>query len=103
MSIIGIDLGTTFSAISTIDDIGNPEILPSLENSRITPSVVFIGDDKNILVGETALNSGMIDKNRCIREVKKQMGNSDVVFDITSGQWTKSDPDKQTKFTPLFL
>lgn len=100
MSIIGIDLGTTFSAISTIDDIGNPEILPSLENSRITPSVVFIGEDKNILVGEAAVNSGMVDKNRCIREVKKMMGNSDEVFDITLGQWIKSNSDRDTKFTP---
>ena len=100
MPIIGIDLGTTFSAISTIDDIGNPEILPSLENSRITPSAVFIGAEKNILVGETAINSGMIDKKRYISEVKKKMGDSDIVFDITSGGWIKSESDNDTKFTP---
>ena len=32
--VIGIDLGTTFSAIASLDDLGNPEVLPSIEDNR---------------------------------------------------------------------
>ena len=32
--IIGIDLGTTFSAIAQLDDLGNPEVIPSIDTNR---------------------------------------------------------------------
>ncbi len=35
MAIVGIDLGTTFSAIAVLDDIGNPEVVASIDNDRI--------------------------------------------------------------------
>ena len=45
--IIGIDLGTTFSAIAQLDDLGNPEVLSSIDtNRKITASAVFIKDGK---------------------------------------------------------
>ena len=41
--IIGIDLGTTFSAIAQLDDLGNPEVIPSIDtNRKITASAVFL-------------------------------------------------------------
>ena len=41
--IIGIDLGTTFSAIAQLDDLGNPEVLASTDsNKKITASAVYI-------------------------------------------------------------
>ena len=44
--IVGIDLGTTHSAIAHVDHHGRAEILPNGESERITPSVVlFDGDD----------------------------------------------------------
>ena len=45
--IVGIDLGTTFSTIAYLNDLGKPEIAPNFENNqRILPSVVHI--DTNI-------------------------------------------------------
>ena len=39
--IVGIDLGTTFSAIAILHDLGNPEVHANPDtNSKITPSVV---------------------------------------------------------------
>ena len=35
---VGIDLGTTFSAIAHIDAYGKPQIIPNAESERITPS-----------------------------------------------------------------
>ena len=50
---VGIDLGTTYSAIAQVNKHGVPEILANAEGDRITPSVVlFDGDD--IVVGNYA-------------------------------------------------
>ena len=47
---IGIDLGTTYSSITWLNDHGEPEVLENEEGERTTPSVVlFDGDD--IVVG----------------------------------------------------
>ena len=45
--VVGIDLGTTFSAIAELDDLGNPEVLSDPESgNRITRSAVYFGKDK---------------------------------------------------------
>ena len=50
---IGIDLGTTYSAISYIDDNGRPKIIANSEGQNITPSCIqFEGD--TVTVGEEA-------------------------------------------------
>ena len=50
--IIGIDLGTTFSAIAQLDDLGNPEVLASTDaNKKITASAVYL-KEKNVVVGD---------------------------------------------------
>ena len=52
--VVGIDLGTTFSAIAELDDLGNPEVLADPETgNRITRSAVFFSKDK-VIVGEKA-------------------------------------------------
>ena len=38
---VGIDLGTTFSAIAHVDAYGKPQIIPNSESERITPSVIL--------------------------------------------------------------
>jgi len=43
---IGIDLGTTFSAISYIDETGRLKIIPNKEGKNITPSVVSEREEK---------------------------------------------------------
>ena len=50
--VIGIDLGTTFSAIASLDDLGNPEVLASIEDNRkITASAVYLKDNE-VVVGD---------------------------------------------------
>ena len=51
--IIGIDLGTTNSAIAVVE-AGQPEIITNSEGDRTTPSVVAICKDDNRLVGKIA-------------------------------------------------
>ena len=61
--IAGIDLGTTFSAISILNENGKPEIVKNFEGGYLTPSVVGFPSDKEgaCLVGEDAvqLHGGM--------------------------------------------
>ncbi|PIN77129.1 molecular chaperone DnaK [Candidatus Woesearchaeota archaeon CG10_big_fil_rev_8_21_14_0_10_34_8] len=71
--IIGIDLGTTFSAVAVLEG-GKPTIIPNLEGHRTTPSVVAIQEDGEILVGETARNQAITNPQHTVRSIKRHMG-----------------------------
>ena len=77
---IGIDLGTTFSAVAKVNGLGRPEILPNRDGENVTPSVVFIGDDGNALVGTMAARSAVLDPQRVCQFVKRSMGDPDWRF-----------------------
>ena len=51
--IVGIDLGTSTSEIACIID-GVPKLIPNSQGKLVTPSVVHIGQDVAVLVGEEA-------------------------------------------------
>jgi molecular chaperone DnaK len=70
---IGIDLGTTFCAVSHIDAYGKPQIIPNAENERITPSVVLF-DGSNVIVGTLAKNNAVAEAERIVDFVKREMG-----------------------------
>ena len=94
--IIGIDLGTTFSAIAELDDLGNPEVLSDPENNnRITRSAVYIGRDKAI-VGDKAVDAAVTNKKNTILEVKSQMENN-VVWSTKEGEWIDKEGKKDIK------
>ena len=52
--LVGIDLGTTFSAIAYLNDEGKPVTVPNREGGLITPSVVWLGDPRRVIVGPKA-------------------------------------------------
>ena len=96
--VIGIDLGTTFSAIASLDDLGNPEVLASIEDNRkITASVIYI-EGKNVIVGDKALNYIKDEPKKVILQTKREMEN-DVVYSIDQGKWT-NDNDLVDAYTP---
>ena len=79
VKIIGIDLGTTYSAIAQLDDLGNPEVLASTDNNRkITASAVY-ANNNNVIVGDKALTALAATPKNVIAETKRQMEN-DVVL-----------------------
>ena len=82
---VGIDLGTTYSAIAIIGDGGTPEILTNRDGERITPSVVLFQDDGSVLVGTMAKRSAAIAPLDVVDFVKRQMGNPDWKFDASNG------------------
>lgn len=71
--VIGIDLGTTFSAVSVMEG-GKPVIIPNAEGNRTTPSVVSITEDGERLVGATAKNQAIINPEHTVRSIKRHMG-----------------------------
>src|SRR6202030_1050034 len=70
---VGIDLGTTFSAVAHIDAYGKPQIIPNSENERITPSVVLF-DNTSVVVGTLAKNSAVVEPENIVDFVKREMG-----------------------------
>jgi molecular chaperone DnaK len=71
--VVGIDLGTTFSAIAHIDNYGKPQIIPNAETERITPSVTFF-DGTNVIVGTVAKNNAVAEPEKIVDFVKREMG-----------------------------
>ena len=71
--IIGIDLGTTFSAVSVMEG-GNPTIIPNSEGERTTASVVAINEDGDRLIGNPARNQAILNPEHTVRSIKRHMG-----------------------------
>lgn len=70
---VGIDLGTTNSLIACHLE-GNPTIIPNERGSRLTPSIVSVGESGEILVGESAKNQAVVHADRTVLAVKRSMG-----------------------------
>ncbi len=75
--IIGIDLGTTFSAVSVIKG-RQPVILPN-KQERIVPSVVGLSPKGEWLVGTPALNQWVLAPESTVRSIKRDMGTDRTV------------------------
>ncbi len=71
--VIGIDLGTTFSAAAVMQG-GSPEIIPNSEGSRLTPSVVAINKSGERLVGQVAKRQAVVNPENTIFSIKRFMG-----------------------------
>jgi len=76
---VGIDLGTTFSAVAHIDAYGKPQIIPNAESERITPSVVLF-DGSNAIVGTVAKNNSVAEPEKIVDFVKREVGKSKEQF-----------------------
>ncbi|MCL4393009.1 molecular chaperone DnaK [Patescibacteria group bacterium] len=84
--ILGIDLGTTNSAMAFMEG-GSPTIIPNSEGARTTPSVVAILPDKARAVGVSAKNQMVLNPQNTFYSIKRLIGRSfndpEVQRDIT--------------------
>ncbi len=83
--ILGIDLGTTNSAMAIMEG-GEPTIIPNSEGDRTTPSVVAFKDEGERLVGETAKRQAVKNPERTITSIKRKMG-SDYTVNIEGKEY----------------
>ncbi|PJI07873.1 MULTISPECIES: Hsp70 family protein [Clostridium] len=84
--IFGIDLGTTYSCISYVDEYGRPVVVPNAENERITPSVVFFDGD-NVIVGDVAKENSKMYPDDVVSFVKRSMGDENFYFEHGGKQY----------------
>ena len=89
---VGIDLGTTFSAIAQLDAEGNPVSIQNADGRTVTPSVVLLGDSGHVIVGPTPDRIAHEHPDNIIEAIKRQMGRKD---------WFKEYQGK--KLTPEFV
>jgi len=76
--IIGIDLGTTNSAAAFAD--GNElRMIPNDRGSNLTPSIVSVADNGDVLVGASAKNQAIIHAERTMLHVKRHMGSDAII------------------------
>ena len=73
---VGIDLGTTFSAIARLNADGEPEVVENADGLPITPSVVLLDEDR-VVVGPSFERTSEADPNTIVEAVKREMGNKD--------------------------
>lgn len=77
---VGIDFGTTYSAIAFMEG-SKPEIIPNRRGRRVTPSVVAFSKSGEVLIGEPAKNQAILNPERTILSIKRYMG-SDYKVEI---------------------
>lgn len=78
--VFGIDLGTTYSCISYIDEYGKPVVLKNSDGDHTTPSVVMVESADNIIVGTEAKRTIEIEPDKTVQFIKRKMGKEkDVV------------------------
>jgi molecular chaperone DnaK len=71
--IIGIDLGTTNSAMAVMEG-GDPAVITNIEGARTTPSIVAVNKNDERLVGQTAKRQAVINPDNTIFSVKRLIG-----------------------------
>ena len=88
--IIGIDLGTTNSAVAVMEG-GSPVIIPNSEGNRTTPSVVAFSKDGERLVGETAKRQAITNPDRTISSIKREMGSDFKTAEIDGKKYSPEE------------
>src|SRR5438874_2449836 len=94
--IIGIDLGTTFSAVAVME-AGTPKIIENSEGARTTPSIVAVSKTGERLVGLLAKRQAVTNPKNTVFGIKRFIGHS---FSEASVQKDKSAVPFEVKEAP---
>ena len=89
---VGIDLGTTFSAVARINEVsGKPEIIKNTFDSPITPSVLYFEENGRILFGEDAKSMQGMGNTNAIAFFKRNMGNDQFCVEFFGKTYNATD------------
>lgn len=86
---VGIDLGTTYSCLSYLNEHGEPVTLPNQEGELSTPSIVLF-DGGEVIVGTEALRNAVLRPSHVVQNAKRYMG-SDQTWTIDKKVYTPVD------------
>jgi molecular chaperone DnaK (HSP70) len=84
----GIDLGTTYSCISRVDENGYPVVINNLQGNPITPSVVLFSGPEDVAVGQPAKDEMQLTPDLVCELVKQNMGAADWKFRAHGEDWS---------------
>lgn len=87
---VGIDLGTTYSAIAYLDESGRPVTIPNREGELTTPSAILFEED-NIVVGREAIRAALTDPQRVVQFIKREMGTPRYRYRLGSKSYTPEE------------
>jgi molecular chaperone DnaK len=87
---IGIDLGTTYTSVSYLNDQGEPVSIPNREGELATPSVVMDTGDE-VIVGTEALRCALLHPDDVVRDAKRYMGDPNKTWQLGGKVYTPVD------------
>ena len=90
-TVVGIDLGTTNSAIAHIDEFGQPRVIPNDAGKSVIPSVICFQDDGEVLVGEYAKEYQSLQRYPVASLFKPHIGERHWVFNAHGQRYTATD------------
>lgn len=85
--VYGIDLGTTYSAIAKVSDVGTVDVVRNFEGRDTTPSAIFFEGSDNVVVGSEAKNVALSDPDNACLLIKREMG-TDYTVEYGGKAWT---------------
>jgi molecular chaperone DnaK len=84
--LVGIDLGTTFCAIATLDERGQAVTLPNLDGEMLTPSAVLI-EEGSAVVGQAARDVALEQPDRVALIIKRFMGHAKYAHPVSGREF----------------
>ena len=88
---IGIDLGTTYSSVATIDEYGKPVIVRNHNGESLTPSVIYFDEFNNPIVGSEAKELLQSGEENVAMFFKRFMGDDVYRFYAYDHEYTAKD------------
>lgn len=89
--IVGIDLGTTTSALSYLNELGHPEVVANADGERIMLSAVYFADENRVLTGVEAIRSRQEDASKAVRWIKRKMGEENYFVTIAGKKYSPAE------------
>ena len=87
MRIACLEFGTGFSSASTSNAQGSV-LVPNKRGSNSTPTILFVDEPSNVLLGEEAKGRGFCDPEKCISFAKRAIGSGEVLLKTKSGKFS---------------
>lgn len=90
MDFIGIDLGTTYSAVSTIDQYGKPVVLADCYGDKLVPSAVWFSPEGKVKTGAEAKDMLQLGEDVALF-FKRYMGHADYAYTAAGREFSATD------------
>src|SRR5258708_22957359 len=87
--VIGIDLGTTFSLVASVEH-SQPRIIADERGERLVPSVVGFSPQGELLVGTPARNQYVLEPDNTVKSIKRKMG-TEARFNLARREYSPQE------------